>query len=71
MTPDGLDNYIVLFRDDSLDALDAPLGFQCFAENADHAEEQCENAYPGCDVVWVWQGPFGVGIGPALADYWS
>lgn len=25
--------------------------FDCYAENADHAAEQAENAYPGCDVI--------------------
>lgn len=24
--------------------------FDCYAENADHAAEQAENAYPGCEV---------------------
>lgn len=45
--------YIVLYRDDSLKPLDPPLGFKCQADNGDHAEEQCINAYPNCDVVWV------------------
>jgi hypothetical protein len=30
-----------------------PLAFTCQAENTDHAEEQCENANPDCDIVWV------------------
>jgi hypothetical protein len=33
--------------------LDAPLGFRCVADDCMHAEEQCENANPGCDIVWV------------------
>lgn len=28
-------------------------GFICFADDADHAEEQCLNAYPGSTVLWV------------------
>jgi hypothetical protein len=64
-------NYIVLFRTEALTALDAPLGFQCYADTLEHAEEQCENAYPACDIVWVWQGPEGVGIQPALNDYYN
>lgn len=64
-------NYVVLYRDDSLKPADPPLGFQCSADDTDHAEEQCENAYSGCDIVWVWQGPEGVGIEPALNDYWG
>lgn len=66
-----LKNFVVLYRqEDSLPA-DPPLGFQCDAEDGDHAQEQCENAYPGCDVVWVWQGAKGVGVDPALQDYWG
>ncbi len=64
-------NYVVLYREADQHPLDAPLGFQCDAEDTDHAEEQCENAYPGCDIVWVWEGPFGVGIQPALDDYYE
>jgi hypothetical protein len=26
------------------------------ADNAEHAEEQAENAYPGCTVLWVNEG---------------
>lgn len=25
--------------------------FHCDAEDHDHAEEQCENAYPGCIII--------------------
>jgi hypothetical protein len=32
---------------------DAPLAFVCQADDADHAEEQCEGAYPGCEIVWM------------------
>ena len=48
-----MQTYIVLFRDEHTLPLDPPLGFRCQAEDTDHAEEQCENAYPGCDIVWV------------------
>lgn len=27
--------------------------FRCQAEDADHAEEQCSNAYPECFILWV------------------
>lgn len=43
--------HIVLFRDDSLKPWEAPFAFVCKADGADHAEEQCENAYPGADIV--------------------
>lgn len=37
------------------------LVFECQAENKDHAEEQAENAYPGCEIISCL--PFdGVGI---------
>lgn len=46
--------YTVLYRIESImSPLDVPFGFQCWAEDMDHAEEQCLNAYPDCDVVWV------------------
>jgi hypothetical protein len=67
----SLSNYVVLYREPKMFPLDAPFGFQCWADNADHAEEQYINAYPDCDVVWVWEGPEGVGMQPALADYWG
>jgi hypothetical protein len=67
-----LKNYVVLYRIESvMTALDAPFGFQCYAEDTDHAEEQCINAYPDADVVWVWQGEEGVGMQPALDDYYA
>lgn len=49
-------NYIVLYRDNILLIADAPLCFSCMAEDGDHAQEQCENAYPDCEVVWVFEG---------------
>lgn len=27
--------------------------FECWADDQDHAMEQAENAYPGCDIVSV------------------
>ncbi len=30
--------------------------FECHADDGDHAEEQCENAYPTCAVLWVNEG---------------
>ena len=49
-------SYVVLYRDiDSLPA-DPPLAFPCTADDADHAEKQCENAYPGCRIAWIYQG---------------
>jgi len=31
--------------------------FQCWAENEDRAESQAENAYPGCDIVYIELDP--------------
>lgn len=66
-----LENFVVLYRDDSVLPADPPLAFQCWAENSDHAGEQCGNAYPGCAVVWVWQGPHGTGTEAAFSDYFG
>ena len=71
-TVDGMQNYVVLYRDERIMCpADSPFGFQCWADNADHAEEQCENAYPDCDIVWAWQGPNGTGMEAALDDYYN
>ena len=69
---DGRDNYVVLYRIEAImSPLDSPFGFQCCAADADHAEEQCLNANPDGSVVWVWQGREGVGMQPALDDYYG
>ena len=47
-------NYIVLFREQDQSFISEPLAFECHAEDYSHAEEQCENAYPDCDIVWVY-----------------
>mgnify|MGYP006268216625 CR=1 FL=1 len=51
--------YIVLYRDSSLRPADGPFIFTCLADDGNHAEEQCANAYDcftGFEVVWVYQG---------------
>ena len=46
----GANNKIVRFvESDTTIRLD----FECFADSDDHAIEQCQNAYPGCDVLYV------------------
>jgi hypothetical protein len=30
--------------------------FECMADNDDHAEEQCTNAYPTATILWVNKG---------------
>lgn len=61
-------SFVVLYRDDSLLPADVPLAFVCQADDGDHAEEQCMNAYPGCDVVWV---VLTNNVHLAYEDYWG
>lgn len=61
-------SYIVLFRDHGMSSLEEPLAFPCEAEDGDHAEEQCLNAYPACEVLWVFSG---TNSAAAYADYWE
>ena len=62
-------SYTVLYRIESvMSPIDAPFGFICDAENTDHAEEQCLNAYPDCDVMWVANGN---SYNAALDIFWS
>jgi hypothetical protein len=63
-----MNSYVVLYRDDSLLPADAPLAFVCDADDADHAEEQCENAYPDSQVVWVVEG---TQVQVAYDDYYN
>ena len=65
---------MVLYREDGMHPLDAPLGFGCWAEDMDHAEEQCLDAYPDCDIVWVVQTDeyeTVKALDQALQDYWN
>lgn len=49
-----MNSYMVLYRIESeMSPSDAPFGFRCHAEDVDHAEEQCTDAYPDCGIVWV------------------
>jgi hypothetical protein len=63
-------NFVVLYREPESKPDEPPMGFQCWASNVEHAEEQCKNSYPDCDIVWVWEGKNGVGISSALRDYY-
>ena len=53
---DGLDEWTVLYREKGSLPADPPQAFICRAEEGDHADEQCRNAYPDCDVVWSYLG---------------
>lgn len=68
----NLNNYVVLYRNDDIQSItEEPLSFQCYAKNVDHAEEQCRIAEPYSDIVWIWEGPEGVGARPALDEYYE
>lgn len=64
-----METYIVLYRIESMmSPVDSPFGFRCHAEDSDHAEEQCIDAYPDCDVVWVVETD---DYQAALTAYWN
>ena len=64
---DGLDNWVVLYRPIGCLPADPPEAFSCKAEDGDHADEQCRNAYAGCDVVWSFLGD----VDGAYAEYFD
>ena len=49
----SLKTYIVLYRTRFSSPVDPPLGFRCYAEDSDHAEEQMLDAEPDATSVWV------------------
>ena len=53
---EGLDPWIVLYKSPDALPADPPEAFACRAEDGDHADEQCRNAYPECDVAWSYLG---------------
>jgi hypothetical protein len=61
-----LSNFVVLYVIVTEGIMPQP--FSCQAENADHAEEQCLDAYPTADVVWVEPGD---NVGEAFVSYWE
>lgn len=62
-------HYIVLYRrEDIMAPADPPFAFKCMAENTEHAEEQCLNAEPDADIVWVVDTD---DVQAAYADYWN
>ena len=64
-----MNDYIVLYRDETvLCPADPPFAFRCQGDDPEHAEEQCLNAYPETDIVWVYQGKNQF---DALREYWN
>lgn len=47
-----MQHFNVLYRSGEAKALDVEI-FRCQAEDYDHAEEQCENAYPDCCILQI------------------
>jgi len=46
---DGLTHYRVTLKESPGDK--GTIVFDCWAEDSDHADEQADNAYPGCELV--------------------
>lgn len=63
-----MQTYIVLYKTPDILPFDPPLGFICQADDTEHAEEQCMDAYPDCEIVWV---VITDNMQDALADYWG
>ena len=61
-------SYVVLYRTDEILPADPPLAFMCKADHSCHAAEQCQNAYPGCDVEWIVETD---DVQSAYYDYWG
>jgi hypothetical protein len=60
--------YTVLYYEEHHDREANPLAFVCAADDEEHAEEQCLDAYPGCDTVYVVESEDQEEI---LAQYWD
>jgi hypothetical protein len=52
MVEPELTAWCVVYRDKGANPFSAEV-FKCEAEDYDHAEEQCENAYPDADILWI------------------
>ena len=63
-----MEQYIVLYKTSDMLPFDAPFGFKCWADDTEHAEEQCVNAYPECEILWVVITDDMVA---AYTDYWN
>lgn len=49
-----MQHWIVIYRDVDAGPLDFDY-FPCQADDMEHADEQCEDAYPGCSIIWAEQ----------------
>lgn len=66
-----MQNFTILYRRPDQGALTPPFAYQCTARNIDDAEDYCERAHPGCEIVWAWQGDHEIGLDAAYDDYYS
>lgn len=63
---DRLNEFVVIYDAGGNASCMVPEAFCCFAEDSDHADEQCQDAYPDCTVLEVYEGYSGE---DALDDY--
>lgn len=47
-----MDKWNVLYRESDYSPLDFDV-FECYADDMDHADEQCLDAYPDCEILWA------------------
>lgn len=46
-----MEKWNVIYRESDCGPLDFDV-FVCYAEDMNHADEQCLNAYPECEILW-------------------
>lgn len=63
-----MQTYTVLYKTPDILPFDPPLGFICQADDTEHAEEQCLDAEPDADILWV---VITDNVEVALRDYWG
>ena len=71
---DGMKFFTVLYRNGHMGFMGEPLGFQCWGDDADHAEEQCEDAEkddPGLNIIWVYETEGEHSVADAVKDWLS
>jgi hypothetical protein len=61
-------HFVLYRRADTTAPCDPPFVFPCFADDADHAEEQLLNAEPVASVLWVSLADT---PDDALQEYWN
>lgn len=54
--PNTCEAWTVLYLPRSADETAQPESYVCLAFGYEAAKEQCQEAFPGCDIVWVMEG---------------